>query len=232
MARTVSPSEEPMTTTKISKTPAREARSRREQRKEQHQTLSRLQLLDAAEEVFGRKGFHETTLKEVAELAEFSVGSVYSFFENKDDLFRQIFVRRGDEFMPLIRALLASKRTPLEQLHDLVDFEVGYFRTHPRFGRLFLKFSSATLQSSDRLADELMMGNYEESMTLQADLFKRGQKAKQLVAGDPWVLARLLSGLMAAYQALDPLVMSDEAGQSERMSLHDFHGLVARTFAL
>ena len=48
--------------------------SRREQRRLQHQDLSRGQLLDAAEEVFGRKGFHEATLKEVAELAEFSVG--------------------------------------------------------------------------------------------------------------------------------------------------------------
>lgn len=219
-------------TTKTLKTADRAARSRREQRKIQHQALSRLQLLDAAEEVFGQKGFHETTLKEVAELAEFSVGSVYSFFENKDDLFRQIFVRRGDEFMPLIRELLSSKRKPVEQLHDLVDFEIGYFRTHPRFGRLFLKFSSATLQSSDRLADEVMMGNYEESMMLQADVFKRGQKAKQLVAGDPWVLARLLSGLVAAYQALDPLVMTDEPNQAERLSLQDFHEIVRRTFTI
>src|SRR3954469_16369107 len=81
------------------------------------QDISRSQLLDAAEEVFGRKGFHETTLKEIAELAEFSVGSVYSFFENKDDLFQQIFVRRGEEFMPLLRALLESDDgTPVDQL--------------------------------------------------------------------------------------------------------------------
>ncbi|MCU1390367.1 MAG: transcriptional regulator, TetR family [Ilumatobacteraceae bacterium] len=221
-----------MTAPKISKTSDTAVRSGREQRKLQHQALSRLQLLDAAEQVFGQKGFHETTLKEVAEMADFSVGSVYSFFENKDDLFRQIFVRRGDEFMPLIRELLSSRRKPLDQLHDLVDFEIGYFRKNPRFGRLFLKFSSATLQSSDRLADELMMGNYDESMTLQADLFSRGQKAKQLIAGDPWVLARLLSGLTAAYQALDPLVMSDEPDQAERLSLDDFHDIVTRTFAV
>jgi TetR/AcrR family transcriptional regulator len=208
------------------------AHTGREQRKLHHQTLSRLQLLDAAEEVFGRKGFHETTLKEIAELAEFSVGSVYSFFENKDDLFRQIFVRRGDEFMPLIRELLRSKRKPVEQLHELVDFEVGYFRQHPSFGRLFLKFSSASLQSSDRLADELMMGNYEESMALQADLFKRGQKAKQFITGDPWVLGRLLSGLVSSYQALDPLVMSDAPDQTERLSLQHFHEIVERTFVI
>ena len=77
-----------------------QAASRREQRRLLHQDLSRNQLLDAAEEVFGEKGFHDTTLKEVAELAEFSVGSVYSFFENKDDLFLNVFLRRGAEFLP------------------------------------------------------------------------------------------------------------------------------------
>src|SRR5829696_10515093 len=85
-----------------------QALSRREQRRLQHQDLSRNQLLDAAEEVFGRKGFHETTLKEVAELAEFSVGSVYSFFQNKVDLFLNVFLRRGDEFMVAMRAALTD----------------------------------------------------------------------------------------------------------------------------
>src|SRR3982074_1646975 len=84
------------------------AASRREQRRLQHQDLSRAQLLDAAEEGFGRKGFHDTTLKEVAELAEFSVGSVYSFFENKNDLFRQIFLRRGEQFMGPLRGTHAG----------------------------------------------------------------------------------------------------------------------------
>ena len=60
--------------------PAEGAESRKAQRRARHHDLSRAQLLDAAEELFGQRGFYETTLKEVAELAEFSVGSVYSFF--------------------------------------------------------------------------------------------------------------------------------------------------------
>src|SRR3954462_4906960 len=112
------------------------ATTRREERRLRQQDISRGQLLDAAEEVFGRKGFHETTLKEVAELAEFSVGSVYSFFENKDDLFRQMFVRRGNEFMALLREVVADEAgSATEQLHGMTDLEVGYFRTHARFGR-------------------------------------------------------------------------------------------------
>src|SRR4051794_15680570 len=129
-------SEEPEREHVMSKSANPAAASRREQRKLQHQDISRTQLLDAAEEVFGQKGFHEATLKEVAELAEFSVGSVYSFFESKDDLFRQIFLRRGDEFMGGMRAVLSSDAPPLEQLRALVDFQVGFFRTHPHFARL------------------------------------------------------------------------------------------------
>lgn len=209
------------------------APSRREQRRLQHQGLSRTQLLDAAEEVFGRKGFHETTLKEVAELAEFSVGSVYSFFENKDDLFRQIFLRRGDEFMVDMRAALRdSEADPAAQLHRLVDLQIGFFRTHPHFGRLFLRSSSATMLSSDRRVDDAISANFEESMRLQADLFARGQRAGVFRAGDVGVLARLFSGLMSAYQALDPAVVSDDPHPTERFALADLHSLVGDAFVL
>ncbi|HEX4819062.1 MAG TPA: TetR/AcrR family transcriptional regulator [Acidimicrobiales bacterium] len=208
------------------------ATTRREERRLRQQDISRGQLLDAAEEVFGRKGFHEATLKEVAELAEFAVGSVYSFFENKDDLFRQIFVRRGEQFIPELHAILDNGDTsPAEQLHALVDFEIGFFRSHPHFGRLYLRYSSATSLSSDREIDAVMKERYEDAMQLQASLFRRGQRAGVLRKGDPDVLARLFSGLIAAYQALDPAVVSDEPNPKERLPLRELHDIVDRTFA-
>lgn len=214
------------------KASASAARSRREERRLLQQDVSRSQLLDAAEEVFGRKGFHEATLKEVAELAEFSVGSVYSFFESKEDLFRQIFVRRGEEFLPGMHELLDDREAdPLEQLHALVDYEVGFFRRHPRFGRLFLRYSNATMLSTDREIDLVMRERYEEAMALQADLVKRGQRAGLFRTGDPDVLARLFSGLIAAYQSLDPHVVSDEPRPKERLALAELHDVVERALA-
>ena len=204
---------------------------RREQRRQHQQGLSRAQLLDAAEEVFGRKGFHEATLKEVAELAEFSVGSVYSFFESKDDLFRQIFVRRGEEFMPGMHAILDDDQIdPVAQLHALVDFEIGFFRQKPRFGRLYLRYASATTLSTDREIDVVTRERYEEAMRLQAGLFERGQRAGLFRTGDPEVLARLFSGLISGYQALDPAVVSDEPAPVERLALDDLHDVVEAAF--
>src|SRR3954471_10032373 len=107
------------------------ATTRREERRLQQQDISRGQLLDAAEEVFGRKGFHESTLKEVAELAGFAVGSVYSFFENKDDLFRQVYLRRAGQFMPELRRVTEGHGSAVDTLHGVVDFQVRFFRDHP-----------------------------------------------------------------------------------------------------
>jgi len=205
--------------------------SRREERRLRQQDISRSQLLDAAEEVFGRKGFHETTLKEVAELAEFAVGSVYSFFENKDDLFRQIFVRRGDEFMPALHAILDDTISdPVGQLHALVDFEIGFFRDHPHFGRLYLRYSNAVAVSSDREIDVVVEERYHDAMRLQARLFARGQEMGVMRGGDPQVLARLFSGLISAYQAMDPAVVSDEPAPAERLPLAELHSIVTSTF--
>jgi TetR/AcrR family transcriptional regulator len=205
--------------------------SRRQQRRLLHQDLSRSQLLDAAEEVFGRKGFHATTLKEVAELAEFSVGSVYSFFDNKDDLYLSVFLRRGAEFMPGMRQVVSAAASPLAQLHALVDFEVGFFRRHRHFGRLYLRSFSTSRPAPEMPESPLLADNLQTAMEIQADVFVRGQEAGELRGGDPQVLARLFSGLVAAYQSLDPAVMADDPDPAERLPLADLHDMVTRAFA-
>jgi TetR/AcrR family transcriptional regulator len=203
--------------------------SRREQRRLQHQDLSRSQLLDAAEEVFGAKGFHDTTLKEVAELAEFSVGSVYSFFQNKDDLYLNVFLRRGAEFLPGMEAAIDGTPAPLDQLHLLVDFEVGFFRRHKHFARLYLRSSSIAAAPPEQ-SDEALQANYARAMDIQAGVIARGQERGEIREGDPYVLARLFSGLVATYQLLDPAIVSDDAQGGERLPLETLHDMIDGAF--
>jgi AcrR family transcriptional regulator len=51
------------------------------------QAETRRRLLEAAEEVFRRRGFVGATVEEITETAGFSRGAFYSNFESKDDLF-------------------------------------------------------------------------------------------------------------------------------------------------
>ena len=194
----------------------------KEQRRAQHRELSRVQILDAAEEVFARKGFHDATVKEIATAAEFSVGGVYSFFADKDDVFVQIYLRRGAEFMDGMRALLAEQRTPRETLHQLADYQVQFFREHANFGRLYLRGSGATLGELLNKTDHAVVENYTEAMNLQTKLFRDGQDAGELRDGDPEVLSLMFSGIVSSYQTAD---VTDE-----RMTLAELHEILDGAF--
>jgi len=41
------------------------------------------QILDAAAKVFGEKGYHQTTTKDIARQAEIAEGTIYNYFDNK-----------------------------------------------------------------------------------------------------------------------------------------------------
>jgi len=204
--------------------------SRREQRRLQQQDLGRTQLLDAAEEVFGDRGYHDTTLKEVADLAEFSVGSVYSFFQNKDDLFLHVFLRRGEAFLRGLRDAVRGEDPPVDKLRAIVAFEVGFFREHPHFGRLYLRTATRSAFPG-RDADGTYGAGLEEAMAIHAGVFRAGQADGTLRTGDVLVLAELLSGLVRAYLAIDPLVVGAGADRKrERLTLEELEAIVVDTF--
>jgi AcrR family transcriptional regulator len=190
---------------------------KREERRALHQEVSRTQILDAAEEVFASKGYHEATIKEIAQLAEFSVGAVYGFFEHKDDLFVQIYLRRGAEFMDGMREVMKVKRHPHEQLHALAHYQIEFFREHPNFGRLYLHTSAVVLGDVETKIDELVADRYDEAMQLQSDMFRAGQHDGTLRKGDPAVVARLFSAMVAAFQSTDLA-----AGRMTDEQFHEF----------
>ena len=137
---------------------------------------------------------------------------MYSFFENKDDLFLQVFLRRGEQLLPAMEEVATSDDPPLDQLRRLVDLEVGFFRQHRHFARLYLR-SSPSSSLPPMPVYEGFKANFERAMELQADVFRRGQKLGELRDGDPYVLARMLSGIVATYQLLDPATGSDDGAR-------------------
>jgi AcrR family transcriptional regulator len=178
-------------------------RSLKVQRREQGRALSRDQILDVAEEVFARNGFHDASLREIAQLAEYSVGAVYGFFAGKDEIYRAIFLRRAAEFMPQMREVLESGATPLRQLLDLAAWQVDFFRRYPHFARLVLRSGAIAAPLATPVDDAQIQENFDAAQRAQADLFKRGQRAGELRSGSPAVLARMFSGLVSAFQAAE-----------------------------
>lgn len=187
--------------------PRLEPAGRRAERRAQRAALGRNQLLDAAEEVFGRRGYRDATLRDVAQLAEFSVGSVYSFFSSKEDLYAGVFARRGAAFVAALEDAVAHCASR-EQLRAVVETEVGFFRRYPAFGRLYLRSARVGgLPSAGDAVDRVVSTHLERAMAIQTAVIERGQTAGRFRHGDATVLARMLSAMVSTYQSLDPEVV-------------------------
>jgi AcrR family transcriptional regulator len=204
-------------------------RSLREQRREQRRALNRDQILDVAEQVFAREGFHLASLREIAELAEFSVGTLYGLFENKDDLYREIFLRRAAEFLPGMRDILASGCPPRRQLLELADWQVEFFRHFPHFARLVLRGGAIAPPLSEPPDDAQILENFRSAQQMQAEVFRHGQEAGELRAGDPMMLARMFSGLISAFQVSE-LAEGEPAAGDERLPLARLHEVLEAAF--
>ena len=63
------------------------------QHQEQLATARRHQILDAAAKVFAERGFHPTTIKDIAREAGIADGTIYIYFENKTALLLGILER-------------------------------------------------------------------------------------------------------------------------------------------
>lgn len=55
-------------------------------------------ILNSALQLFSEKGYYNTTTNEIANRAEVSIGSLYSYFKDKDTIFLEVLDRYQDKF--------------------------------------------------------------------------------------------------------------------------------------
>jgi AcrR family transcriptional regulator len=68
----------------------------------------RRQLLDAAVNVMGQKGFHQMSMQDLAAEANVSVGLIYKYFGGKEDLLLATIVRIQDAFRDQLTPVMAA----------------------------------------------------------------------------------------------------------------------------
>jgi AcrR family transcriptional regulator len=81
----------------------------------------RAQLIAAAAKCFGINGYHRTTIKEIAEVAGFSPGLVYTYVKEKEDVLFLVIVSLLETYAREIPRTLGGVTDPLERFCAAVD---------------------------------------------------------------------------------------------------------------
>jgi AcrR family transcriptional regulator len=86
----------------------------------------RLRLLSTAAEIFSKRGFRATSMKEIAAAVGMSKPTIYHYFRSKEELLVRLYSDVLDESLDAARETVAAAPTPLDAIRDLIASRVAY----------------------------------------------------------------------------------------------------------
>jgi AcrR family transcriptional regulator len=131
-------------------------------------------ILECAEKLFAEKGFDKVTVADIAKASEFSVGSLYLFFESKESLIHSLLLERLNQVFELIRVESARSIPAVEKLENISGGILSMFIEHIDFFKVHVReVRGAELCGSTETFAEFS-GIFSKSLELLAGVFRQG----------------------------------------------------------
>ncbi len=150
----------------------------------------------AALKVFSSKGYHNTTMSEIAMEAGFGKGTLYWYWKSKEELYFALVEESHGEFISLVREAAEREENALEKLYWLGNEIVGLHFRHRDYTKLSWKMRAEELEAfSPEYVEKLRHNSNEIKQKLQ-EIVSQGIEEGLLPRADPYYLACMLLGLM------------------------------------
>jgi len=107
-------------------------------RRERERGARRRVILDAAKAVFDERGFLNATMEEIAERSELAVGTLYRYFQSKEELYVSLLFEAMEMFRQGIEGARGSGEPPNEQLRAVWRFFYTFYREQPESYRALM----------------------------------------------------------------------------------------------
>lgn len=85
-------------------------------------------ILDAAIKVFAKNGFYQSTVAQIAREAGVADGTIYLYFENKEDILYQFFANKTKQIFDQFQKVVEEGATAESKLRNLTKTHLGEFQ--------------------------------------------------------------------------------------------------------
>jgi TetR/AcrR family fatty acid metabolism transcriptional regulator len=99
------------------------------------QLNKRKAIIEAAIEIFSRRGFHKTKISQIAKAAGVADGTVYLYFKDKDDLLINAFDELISEKLVNIQNKIEHEASARDKLLKFFDYHIDLFTEKPAVAR-------------------------------------------------------------------------------------------------
>lgn len=181
----------------------------------------RQQILTVARDVFARRGYHQTTIDDIALQAGVARGTFYLYFEDKRAVFSDLIDRFASQLtMAIVRIVTDDAQRPVfEQVRENIRAIIATCLMERSMTKIL--FTDAV--GIDPAFDRKLFAFYDTVVQLLAESLKDGQALGIVDDGEPRVLAYLTIGALKEllYQAVT-LGYAEESAEVLTQQMYTF----------
>ena len=179
----------------------------------------RARLLEAAEEIFGRRGFYNASIAEITRRAGIAQGSFYLHFPSKEEIFRELMRSRGEEMRDALAGVGEPGSPDWATQREAFRRFFEWIVEHPWFYRV--------TRQAEFVDPALREGWYREFAKRYVGLLEKGMETGLIPKADPEVLGWAVMGA-ADFTAMRWVVWEAEGRSMPPDKIDAFMEIVAR----
>ena len=133
-------------------------------------------ILSAIERVVSRDGYARATVERIAAEVGITKSSLYFFFKNKDDMFRQYLMREQQRFAAAARIRMNQLSSPAEKLYALFVMIGGFAANNPvqTTVRNWLRYNNVEVRlTQEQIEEGMAVLSFLADMLREGSLFGR-----------------------------------------------------------
>ncbi len=156
----------------------------------------RQKIMDAVEQLFTSRRFHEITLDNVAQKAGVGKGTIYRYFHDKDDLFFQTAISGFDELCGLLRRKVSGDAPFGDQLLSACTQIGAFFQDRKELFRMIQTDENRMYWEKESIR-ERWMAKRQNLIDALTQIIRKGA-AEEKIRTDipPDILAKFLLGML------------------------------------
>jgi len=146
-------------------------------RKEKEYLQRRQTILDAALKLFSAQGYSGASMQEIAQASEFSIGTLYNFFETKEYLYLTIIEEKFRRAKETIEAALIGEQDCVEKIRKAVGALLSFMEENRDFFKIFLGIRSFPEVDVHGGVQQKVIEHYQEHVRFFKGLIEEGKQA-------------------------------------------------------
>ncbi len=129
-------------------------------------------IIQAATRVFARRGFYQAKVSEIAKEAKVADGTIYLYFENKDDILISLFEEQMKVVLRNMRKQVAGVDSPVRKLERFALCHLNLIEQNKDMAEII----QVELRQSSKFMKSYKNEQFAEYLDLIADIVRQGQK--------------------------------------------------------